>query len=99
MDKRIPETSTQVKTDIDIDHQRRRPYILGRESARGIVTAQVLIVICKAGVGVGDRYQLICSKSRINQDLGIEQAAAGLGVVSVAGAVAECRGVGLVARG
>ena len=99
MNEWIPETSTQVKANINIDHQRRRPHILGGKPARGVVTSQMLIVLRKIRVRVGDGHQLIRSKSWINQDLGIEQAATGLGVVSVARAVADGRAARLVPRG
>jgi hypothetical protein len=56
-------------------------------------------VLRKIRVRVGDGYQFIRSERRINQDLCIQQAATGLGVVSVARAVADGRAAGLVTRG
>ncbi len=99
MNQRIPQTSTQVETSINIHRQHRSPGILRREPVRRVVAAEVAVVRGQPRVRVGDGHQRVGSKRRVDVDLRVQRAAARLARVAAAGNVTQRRAGRDVQRG
>ena len=99
VNQRIPQARTQVKTNINIHRQHRRPHVLRREPVGRVVAAQVAVVARKRRVRVGDGHQLVGRKRRVDVDLRVQRTAARLTRVAATGDIAHRRAGRGVPRG